>query len=217
MQALGLRSVRRPWWLYILIGVALMYVSLPVTNQMTTWNEGLKLGGALQWLNDWITKLEESAGEVTEKMLNVDTIGGLLLNLLIIALIPAVGEELTFRGLLQQSLTRHIKNAHVAIIVSAAIFSFIHFQFLGFLPRMFLGILLGYMFYISGSLWTSIVMHFANNGTAVVLYYLNAKGIVDIDVDHFGAMDSWWMVALSALVTCGLIVWAWKQKPDDEQ
>lgn len=211
MQELGFRSVSEPWLFYIIIGVVLMFVSLPVTNQLGTWNEGFRLGGVFEKLGELMTSLEEQAASVTEQMLTVDTFGGLLFNLLVIALIPAVGEELTFRGVLQQSLTRGLKNPHVAIVLSAAIFSFIHFQFLGFLPRMFLGILLGYMFYVSGSLWTSILMHFVNNGTAVVVYYLNHKGVLNVDVDHFGAMDSLWMVALSALVTIGLIVWAWKK------
>ena len=211
MQELGFRSVSEPWLFYIIIGVVLMFVSLPVTNQLGTWNEGFRLGGVFEKLGELMATLEEQAATVTEQMLTVDTFGGLMFNLLIIALIPAVGEELTFRGVLQQSLTRGLKNPHVAIILSAAIFSFIHFQFLGFLPRMFLGILLGYMFYVSGSLWTSILMHFVNNGTAVVVYYLNHKGVLNVDVDHFGAMDSLWMVALSALVTIGLIVWAWKK------
>jgi len=216
MNALRLQHVKSPWWFYILIGVSLMFVSLPVTNQLTEWNEGLKLGGALQKLNELITSMEENAAALTEKMLQVTTIGGLLFNLFVIALIPAVGEELTFRGLLQQSLTRGIKNPHVAIILSAAIFSFIHFQFMGFLPRMFLGILLGYMFYASGSLWTSITMHFVNNGTAVVLYYLDYNNIISVDVDHFGSTHEGWMVTLSAVITIGLIVWAWRKKSHAE-
>ncbi len=207
MQELGFRCLTPPCWL-MLIGVALMFVSLPVTNQLTTWNEGMSFGKGLTWLEDWIKSLEETAKAATEKMLNVDTVGGLLLNMVVVALIPAIGEEMTFRGVLQQALTRKMKNPHVAIILSSAIFSFIHFQFYGFLPRMFLGILLGYMFYITGSLWTSMLMHFLNNGTAVVLYYLNNKGIIDIDVDHFGAMNGW-MVALSAVLTVALIVWSW--------
>ena len=207
MRDLGFRSLTPPWWL-ILLGVALMFISLPVTNQLTAWNEGMSLGKNLTWLEDWIKSLEETAKVTTEKMLNVNTIGGLLLNMVVVALIPAIGEELTFRGVLQQALTRKMKNPHVAIILSAAIFSFIHFQFYGFLPRMFLGVLLGYMFYVTGSLWTSMLMHFLNNGTAVVLYYLNNKDIIDIDVDHFGAMNGW-MVALSAVLTVALIAWSW--------
>lgn len=207
MKDLGFREVVRPWWL-LFIGVAVMFVSLPVTNQLTAWNEGMSFGSTFAKLEEYMKTLEETAQIATEKMLNVSTFGGLLLNLLIIALIPAVGEEMTFRGVLQQSLTQKM-NPHVAIILSAAIFSFIHFQFYGFLPRMFLGILLGYMFYITNSLWISILMHFANNGTAVVLYYLNYNGIVNIDADHFGATEKVWVLFASALVTSGLIAWSW--------
>ena len=209
MESLGFRSVAKPWPLYIIIGVALMFVSLPVTNQLTSWNEAMDLGGAFEKLEEYLKAMEEMAAATTEKMLKVDTVGGLLLNLLVIALIPAVGEELTFRGVLQQGLTRGMRSPHLAIILSAAIFSFIHFQFYGFLPRMFLGILLGYMFYITGSLWTSITMHFVNNGTAVVLYYLNNKGIIDIDPDRFGATQYPWLTTLSLVVTAALIGWCW--------
>lgn len=212
MKALGFRKVASPAWALLLAGVVLMAVSLPVTNQLGTWNEGLKLGGAFEKLETLIKNLEDSAKAITERMLNVNTFGGMLLNLIVIALIPAIGEELTFRGVLQQSLTRRLKNPHVAIILSAAIFSFIHFQFYGFLSRMFLGMLLGYMFYITGSLWTSILMHFLNNGTVVVLYYLNNKNIIDIDVEHFGASPNAWLVVASAVLTVALIVWSWWRK-----
>ena len=208
MQQLGFREVASPAGMLLMASVLLMFISLPVTNQLTNWNEALKIGGAFEKVETWMKNLEDEAAAVTEQMLNVDTFGGLLLNLVVIALIPAVGEELTFRGVMQQALTRKMKNPHVAIILSAAIFSFIHFQFYGFLPRMFSGILLGYMFYITNSLWTSMLMHFLNNGTVVVLYYLNNKGIADIDVEHFGAMGGW-MVALSAVLTAALIVWSW--------
>ena len=208
MYDLGFRKPANPWWL-LLIGVVLMFISLPVTNQLTRWNEAMSFGGVFEKLEEYLKMLEETVAATTEKMLNVDTIGGLLLNLLVIALIPAVGEELTFRGVLQQGLMRRVKSPHVAILLSAAIFSFIHFQFYGFLPRMFLGILLGYMFYITRSLWTSISMHFVNNGTAVVLYYLNNKGIIDIDPEHFGEMQYSWLITISFVVTAALIGWSW--------
>ena len=213
MRELGFRSVNRPWPLFVLAAIALIYVSIPVTTTLTTWNEGMKLGGALQALEDMMKALEESAAALTEQMLNVDTVGGLLLNLLVIALIPAIGEELTFRGVLQQGLTRRM-NPHVAIILTAAIFSFIHFQFYGFLPRMFLGVLLGYMFYVSGSLWPSILMHFLNNGTSVLLYYLCNKGVID-DAEHFGETTNVWLIAASAMITVALVVWCWRKKAAD--
>ena len=209
MEAMGLREPVEPQWI-ILIGVVLMFVSLPVTNQLTRWNESTTIFSSFEKLEDYLKMLEETAAATTEKMLNVNTFGGLLLNLLVIALIPAIGEELTFRGVLQQGLMRKM-NPHVAIVISAAIFSFIHFQFYGFLPRMFLGLLLGYMFYITDSLWTSILMHFVNNGTAVVVYYLNNKGTISIDPEHFGEVPNLWMVSISAIITVLLIVWCWWQ------
>lgn len=209
LKALGFRKMEYPW-LFLLIGIALMFVAMPVTGQLTQWNEAMNLGPTLSKLEEYLKKMEEATQNSIEQMINTEKFGVLLLNLLIIALIPAVGEELTFRGVLQQSLTRKM-NPHIAIILSAAIFSFIHFQFYGFLPRMFLGILLGYMFYISGSLWPNILMHFVNNGTVVVLYYLNNKGIINIDVEHFGESLSEWIVVASAVVTFGLIAWSWKK------
>jgi hypothetical protein len=187
-----------------------MFVSLPVTNQLARWNENTTIFSTFEKLEDYLRELEDMATATTEKMLNVNTFGGLLLNLLVIALIPAIGEEMTFRGVLQQGLARKM-NPHIAIVISAAIFSFIHFQFFGFLPRMFLGLLLGYMFYITGSLWTSILMHFVNNATAVVVYYLNNKGTISVDAEHFGEAPNSWMVTISLVVTVLLIFWSWWQ------
>ena len=207
MQNLGFKSVRPSWLLFI--GILLMFISLPITNQLTEWNESMHLG--LPKLETWLQNLEKAATEVTERMLRVNTFGGLLFNLLIIALIPAIGEELTFRGVLQQALVKGCKNVHVGILLSAVIFSFIHFQFYGFLPRMFLGILLGYMFYVTGSLWMSILMHFVNNGTVVVIYYLNNKGIINVDVEHFGSVESIGLIIASVAVTMVLVVWSWRK------
>lgn len=202
MKAIGFRKPVSGWML--LIGLALMFVSLPLTNLLGTWNEKMHFG--MEALGDLVQEMEDMAGDLTDRMLEVDTFGGLLMNLLVIALIPAIGEELTFRGVLQQALVKGCKNAHVGILLAAAIFSFIHFQFYGFLPRMFLGILLGYMFYYSGSLWVSILMHFINNGTAVVAAYLDYKGIAEIDYEQFGSTSNVWVLVASLIVTIALIV-----------
>lgn len=203
LQAIGFSKPVTAWML--LIGVVLMFVSLPFTNLLGTLNEKMNLG-SFEALESMLKELEETAGDLTGRMLQVDSIGGLLLNLLVIALIPAIGEELTFRGVLQQALVKGCKNAHIGIILSAAIFSFIHFQFYGFLPRMFLGIILGYLFYYSGSLWVSILMHFINNGTVVVLAFLQHKGLTEIDPESFGATNNVLLITLSVLATIVLIV-----------
>ena len=209
MRELGFRKPNSAWLL--LIGVVLMFVSLPLTNLLTSWNEKMNFGAAFESLEALLQQLEETAGDLTERMLQVDSFSSLLFNLLVIALIPAIGEELTFRGVLQQALTRRC-NVHVAVFLSAFIFSFIHFQFYGFLPRMFLGLLLGYLFYYSGSLWTSILMHFVNNGAAVVVAYLDYKGLIDVDIDHFGATSNIWLLGASLVVTVGLIILSAKFK-----
>ena len=203
LRELGFQKPNTAWML--LIGLVLMFVALPITNLLTSWNEKMNFGEVFAALEALLKRLEETASDFTERMLQVDSVWGLLGNLLVIALIPAIGEELTFRGVLQQALVKGTKNAHLGIILSAAIFSFIHFQFYGFLPRMFLGILLGYLFYYSGSLWTSILMHFINNGSAVVVAYLNYKGIVDVDMDHFGSTTSIPLMILSFVAIVALI------------
>ena len=200
MRQLGFRKPAKGWML--LVGIALMFISLPLTNLLGTWNEKANFG---EFLETFLKMLEDAAGDLTQRMLEVDTVGGLLFNLLVIALIPAIGEELTFRGVLQQALTRRC-NAHVAIWLSAFIFSFIHFQFYGFLPRFFLGLILGYMFYYSGSLWTSILMHFINNGSAVVVAYLDYKGLANVDWEHFGSTSNIALLIGSLVLTVGLIL-----------
>lgn len=207
MLQLGFRAPAKGWML--LIGIALMFISLPLTNILGEWNEKVNFGETLE---TWLKFFEDTAADLTQRMLEVDSIWGLLFNLLVIALIPAIGEELTFRGVLQQALTKSCKNVHVAVFITAFVFSFIHFQFYGFLPRMFLGLLLGYLYYYSGSIWTSILMHFINNGTAVVLGYLEYKNLTGIDWEHFGSTSSlplWASIAIlatSLALTVGSIV-----------
>ena len=196
--------------LIMILGVVIMFASMPFNSQLAVWNENMQLPAALSKLEEIIKMTEEKAGELTEQMLDVKTFGDLIINLIVIALIAAVGEELTFRGVIQQFLTKVCKNAHVAIILSAAIFSAIHFQFYGFLPRFVLGIFLGYFFYMTKSLWTSILMHFANNALAVIAYYLNNIGVIDVDVDSMGT-TVWYITILSAIASIALIVFSWRK------
>src|SRR5207344_1198984 len=97
----------------------------------------------------------------------------LAINLFIIAFLPALGEELFFRGMMQKLFSQLTKNNHLAIIITSIIFSAIHLQFYGFLPRMVLGIFLGYLLVWSGSLWLPILAHFVNNASAVLFTFLD--------------------------------------------
>lgn len=183
VNALGLKNVKILWFL---IGTAMIFAIMPLNSILAEWNAGLKLPESLSALEQMMKQMQESASAMIEKFVSVDTIGGLMLNLFMIAGLAALGEELLFRSIIQTSLIKICKNAHVGILIASAIFSFIHLEFYGFVPRLILGMLLGYMFYFSGSIWVPMLMHFLNNGTVVLIYFLNNKDITNIDVDTFG-------------------------------
>ncbi len=183
VNALGLKNSKILWFL---IGTAMIFAIMPLNSIFAEWNAGLTLPESLSALEQMMKQMQESATAMIEKFVSVDTIGGLILNLFMIAGLAAIGEELLFRSIIQTSLIKICKNAHVGILIASAIFSFIHLEFYGFVPRLILGMLLGYMFYFSGSIWVPMLMHFLNNGTVVLIYFLNNKGITNIDVDTFG-------------------------------
>ena len=146
--------------------------------------------------------------------LKVDSIWGLLINVGLIALLPAISEELTFRGVLQQLCHgdawqegRAKWKIHMGIWVAAFIFSAIHLQFYGFIPRMLMGAMFGYAFVRTGSLWVPIVMHFTNNFMVVVVNYaLDQYAPEDTNyADTFGAGTTWWLGVLSLIVVCALL------------
>ena len=182
-ESLGIKNVSYHWFI---IGFIMMYAILPLNNVFAEWNAGLKLPESMSRIEELIKEMYESSAVVLEKLVNVNTFGGFVINLIMIAGLAALGEELLFRSIIQTSLIKTCKNAHVGIIVASAIFSFIHFDFYAFIPRLVLGMLLGYMFYYSRSIWVSMFMHFVNNATAVVIYYLNNIGVTNVDVETFG-------------------------------
>jgi hypothetical protein len=134
----------------------------------------------------WMQDSEDQADKITKAFLATRSSSDLLLNLFMIGLVPAVGEELLFRGVVQQLFKKLTRNSHAAIWISAAIFSALHVQFFGFLPRMVLGAMFGYMLEWSGTLWLPIIAHFINNSTAVIAYYLAEKGFISSDIDKVG-------------------------------
>src|SRR5690606_4161563 len=115
-------------------------------------------------LPQWMIEMEERTAEQLMEFLKVENFGDILINLLIIAVLPAICEEVCFRGALQPILIRITKNPVTGIILASIIFSALHLQFQGFLPRFYLGVVLGMLYWYSGSLWPSILAHFINNG-----------------------------------------------------
>ena len=155
----------------ILLGIVIMFLLNPLILFLYQWNQELALPDIFLTIEQWMKATEEKAMKLTEAFLRMENFNDLLINLLLIAIIPAIGEELLFRGVLQKFFFKWTGKIHWAIFVSAFLFSSIHLQFYGFLPRFILGLVLGYMFYWSGSLWIPILAHFTNNALAILFHY----------------------------------------------
>jgi len=135
---------------------------------------------------------------------------------LVLAILPALGEELVFRGFLLRYFSNFIRNIHVNIFLVALLFSAMHMQFYGFLPRFALGLMLGYLFVWSGTLWLPVLVHFLNNSIPVVVYYLVAKGTLSVNPDDFGNTSSLWIIVVNAIFIAGAFIWFDRQKPEIE-
>jgi membrane protease YdiL (CAAX protease family) len=175
----------------------IMLVSMPFMEWVVLTNQKLTLPDFLKDLERWIRRKEDETMQVTILLLNMKGTGELLWNLLMIALVPAVSEELMFRGAIQRTFGRIFKNPHVAIWLSAALFSAIHIQFYGFLPRMLLGAGFGYIYLWSGSLWYSMLGHFINNAYAVCAAFYMQKHNMDISKMDSVPQFAWYGYVIS--------------------
>jgi len=173
------RSSSFPSIKQIALGLLIIILVQPLVSLVSEWNSNLHLPDSMQNLENAIRSTEESIGRLTTAFLKTNSFIGFLYNLLLIAVIPAIGEEWLFRGVIQKELKRWFKNAHVAIWLTGILFSLIHFQFYGFFPRIILGVLLGYLFVYSGNLWVPIAAHFLNNAMSVGAVYFFGTDITD--------------------------------------
>lgn len=167
-------------------GILLVYaVGIPFLNQVIWWNSQMHLPSAFASLEQTLRSWEESAGNTTGIILSGNSIGALLVNVLTIGVVTGVCEELLFRGTFQRVIGSGPIGPHLSIWITAVIFSVLHFQFFGFLPRVLLGAFFGYMFYWTGSIWIAATAHALNNSIYVVVAWLTANGV------PVGAMDGY--------------------------
>ena len=204
-----------------LLTILIVFSSVPVLEWTAEINRSMKLPGFLKGIEDWMRSQEIQLAQLTKQLLIMNSIPGLLVNLLMIAVIPAVGEELFFRGGLQHIFTKWFGNYHAAIWITAIIFSAIHVQFYGFIPRMLLGALFGYLLVWSKSLWLPILAHFLNNATAVITAYIyQQKGI---SLDKLDQAESFlWTIYLISFVATSVLLWGFytqslKQRSEIEE
>ena len=179
--------------------IAIMMLIIPFIGLLLEWNMMIPAP-------EWLTQFDTHSEAIVEAFLQMGTIWDLFYTILVIAVVPAIGEELLFRGYLQQKLGNWLRNPHTAILITAFLFSAIHFHFQGMIPRFVLGVLLGYLFYWSNSLWLPILAHFANNAQVVIFSYPLFK----IDSGAYSvfpesSVDP--MIALFSLASVGLLLY----------
>ncbi len=187
-----------------LAGILILVIS-PFINLLAYINEQMVLPPFLSEVESLFKSLEETALKTTQQMLDVDSLGGVMINLLVMAVVPALCEELFFRGGLMKIFTEK-GNKHAAVWIAAVIFSLIHFQMYGFLPRMLMGALLGYLLVWSGSIWLPILVHFLNNSSVVLLSYFGKISGSTETVENLGKAETWEYGIVSAVVS-GVILW----------
>jgi len=200
---------KSPGMIPVVLAILVMLAGLPMVGFTSDWNH--------TWhLSETSRRMEEQAEMLTRILLNMPTFGTLLVNLVLIAIVPAIAEEFFFRGVMQRLLIQMLHKAPwVAIIITSLIFSAIHMEWLDFIPRVILGFLLGTLYYLSGNLWLPIIGHFLNNGMQVVMVYLyQAKFIHDDPMAS--ESTAWYSAAISLIITVALL-WYLRRKSDPLQ
>ncbi len=192
----------------IILGLSLITLifAMPIIGFLGEINSKMKLPEFLTGLEQWMQNMEDSTAGLMENFLKTSKINALIVNVFMVGIIAGIGEELMFRGVIQKIFTDWTKNVHAGTIITAILFSAMHLQFYGFLPRLFLGLFLGYLLVWSGSLWMPIIVHIIYNSFAVVLYYLFEGGSISTDP---GSMETGgnliYTVILSLVLTGSMI------------
>lgn len=196
-----------PTWKMLGFAIVVYALAVPALNQIVYWNQEMHLPEMFAPFEEWCREMERMAEEQTEGLLSSTSIFDTLMNILIIAVLTGIGEEFFFRGGLQRMLIYCNINHHVAIWTSAVVFSAIHFQFFGFVPRVLLGAWFGYLYLWSGSIWLNAFAHALNNSLVIVSAWLINMGYLSEEFDMLGvATDTFpWLALLSAMAVAVLI------------
>lgn len=190
-----------------LITTGLTLALMVVNSLIIEWNLNFDFPDTVAATFD---HLEEQGRLMTEYLTDFYSLPYFLLVMIVVAIVPAIGEELLFRGLIQKYLQDIWGNVHVAIWVTAFFFSAFHLQFYGFFPRMVLGAFFGYLFYFSGNLWYASIAHFINNGFTLLMIYLFQQGIVEYDIESTETASIW--TTLSFTIIGGILFVLFKKQ-----
>jgi membrane protease YdiL (CAAX protease family) len=197
---------QKPIAISILNIILITIIALPLINYIAYWNSQMSLPDSFASVENWMKEKEETVKSITEAFLGVNSIHGYLINLFVIAILAGVGEELLFRGIFQRLFIEWTGNHHIGIIITSILFSAVHLQFYGFIPRLMMGVFLGYLFFWSRTLWLPIIAHIVNNGIAVSAYYFYGKDFVEKDIDTIGIEQGGFSIVILSSVLVGLLI-----------
>lgn len=207
------RMNKAPGYMLSNIVIMMSVVLIPIVLALAEWNEGWKLPEALAGLEDWMRRMDEQNQELVNLMMRDPRVSILLINIFVMAVLPAVGEELMFRGTIQPFLQKWTKNPHWAIWITAIIFSAIHFQISGFIPRMLIGVYLGYLCYWSGSLWLPILAHFMHNSMSILTDFVFLRRGFDLDSLKLSDIHGWqYIMGVSIMLAAVGVYWLWRKR-----
>ncbi|MDD2489515.1 MAG: type II CAAX endopeptidase family protein [Bacteroidales bacterium] len=184
---------------YILLSFLLVFIVTPFIDGIGLWN------------NSWTFEseqiyrtIEKTSTQIMQGFLMNTTPSGLIINIVVIAFLPAVLEELFFRAAMQKTMISLVKYRFLGILLTSIIFSLLHFQLFSCIPRVFLGLFLGYLYVISQNIIVPIIFHFINNLTVVVGSYLFYSNLIEFDINKLGSVYNPLLFIISILLI-GLI------------
>jgi uncharacterized protein len=197
-------SIRESWSILIPVLVATGLTFQVALTPVIEWNMNVQFPEFLKNFGEWAREREDALMELTKVLTGFQSTQDLLLGFVVIALLPGIGEELVFRGLIQNEFKRSTGNAHLAIWAAAFLFSAIHMQFFGFVPRILLGALFGYLYHWSGNLFVPMFAHFFHNGFTLLMLYLYKTGTIELDMESNEAAP-WPWVFVGTIATFALL------------
>ena len=196
-----------------LLALSVIVVSVPAMNCVIQLNESVSFTGSFAPIIDALRSMEENASAMIERLQGNGSWADLIVNILILGVAAGISEELFFRGALQRLMQLGGMKAHTAVWVSAIVFSAVHMQFFGFVPRMLLGAYFGYLLLWSRSIWMPAAAHAFNNTLYVIAqWYYVRHGEPEINVNNVGLGSLWPMAVVSLIATAAIIYLVYKRR-----
>jgi membrane protease YdiL (CAAX protease family) len=197
---MGLKTL--PPLKYWLMGISVMAMAAVFTQWLVQVNSAIPLSGEWKQLRD----MQQQVDKMIDVFFNDKSLGRLALLVVVMALLPAVAEEFCFRGTIQTTLAQTSLGPIGAIIITGLTFSLVHFEFDNFLAIWCMGIVLGFLYYYSGSIWVNVTAHFFNNLAVVVGKYAYMRGWVHIDVASNVLPPLYMTLPAGVLMIAGLVL-----------